>query len=51
MTANQKSRPGSYDKDRWLSVIKVAAYLGVKQDIVYKWLSRKAMPAHKVGRL
>ena len=24
---------------------------GVKQDSVYKWIVRKDMPAHKVGRL
>jgi excisionase family DNA binding protein len=38
-------------KDRWLSVKEIAAYLGVKQDSVYKWIVRKDMPAHKVGRL
>ena len=37
--------------DRWLSVEEIAAYLGVKRDTVYKWLTRKSMPAHKVGRL
>ena len=37
--------------DRWLSVDEIAAYLGVKRDTVYKWISRKQMPAHKVGRL
>lgn len=38
-------------EDRWLSVEEIAAYLGVKRDTVYKWIERKAMPAHKVGRL
>ena len=37
--------------DRWLSVEEIAAHLGVKRDTVYKWIERKAMPAHKVGRL
>lgn len=37
--------------DRWLSVDEIAAYLGVKRDTVYKWIGRKKMPAHKVGRL
>ena len=37
--------------DRWLSVEEIAAYLGVKRDTVYKWITRKNMPAHKVGRL
>ena len=37
--------------DRWLSVDEVAAYLGIKRDTVYKWIERRKMPAHKVGRL
>ncbi len=36
---------------RWLSVAEIATYLGIKQDTVYKWLERKNMPAHKIGRL
>lgn len=38
-------------EDRWLSVDEIAVYLGVKRDTVYKWIDRKQMPAHKVGRL
>ena len=38
-------------ENRWLSVDDVAAYLGVKRDTIYKWIERKSMPAHKVGRL
>lgn len=37
--------------DRWLSVSEIAAYLGIKQDTVYKWIARGGIPAHKVGRL
>lgn len=37
--------------ERWLSVDEIAAYLGVKRDTIYKWIDRKNMPAHKVGRL
>jgi len=37
--------------DRWFSVDEIAAYLGIKRDTVYKWIDRKNMPAHKVGRL
>lgn len=37
--------------DRWLSVGEIAAYLGVKQDTIYKWIDRKSMPAIKLGRL
>ena len=38
-------------EDRWLSVEEIAAYLGIKRDTVYKWITRRGMPAHKVGRL
>ena len=37
--------------DRWLSVAEIAEYLGIKAETVYKWIQRKDMPAHKVGRL
>lgn len=37
--------------DRWFSVDEIAAYLGIKRDTVYKWISEKGMPAHRVGRL
>lgn len=38
-------------EDRWFSVDEIANYLGVKRDTVYKWIVRKSMPAHKLGRL
>ncbi len=37
--------------ERWLSVDEIAAHLGVNPDTIYKWISRKRMPAHKVGKL
>lgn len=39
------------EQERWLSVVQVAAHLGVNRDTIYKWIERKKMPAHKVGRL
>lgn len=38
-------------EDRWFSVDEIAEYLGIKRDTVYKWIGRKRMPAHKLGRL
>ncbi len=38
-------------EDRWLSVDEISAYLGIKRDTVYKWISEKQMPAHRMGRL
>ncbi len=38
-------------EDRWLSVDEIAIYLGIKRDTVYKWLEKKDLPGHKIGRL
>ena len=38
-------------EDRWLSVENIAAYLGIKRDTVYRWISERNMPGHKIGRL
>ena len=37
--------------DKWLSVDEIADYLGVKRDTLYKWITRRQLPGHKVGRL
>ena len=37
--------------DRWLSVEEIAAHLGVSKDTIYAWITKKHMPAHRVGRL
>jgi excisionase family DNA binding protein len=37
--------------ERWLSVDEIAAHLGVNPDTIYKWITRRQMPAHKVGKL
>jgi excisionase family DNA binding protein len=39
------------NSEQWVSVDEVAKHLKVKPDTVYKWLERKNIPAHKVGRL
>ena len=38
-------------EDRWLSVDEIAAYLGIKRDTVYRWISERNMPGHKISRL
>ncbi len=38
-------------QERWLTVAEIAAHLGVNRDTIYKWIERKKMPGHKVGRL
>lgn len=37
--------------EQWVSVEQIAHHLSVKAFTIYKWLERKDMPAHKVGRL
>lgn len=37
--------------EQWISVVQIAQHLNVKAFTIYKWLERKQMPAHKVGRL
>lgn len=37
--------------DRWMSVEEIAGYLGVSKDTIYGWITKREMPAHKVGRL
>ena len=37
--------------DRYLSVAEICTYPGAKRDTVYKWISEKKLPAHRVGKL
>lgn len=38
-------------EDRWLSVDEIAVYLGVARDSIYRWIERRGLPAHRVGKL
>jgi len=38
-------------QERWLSVEEIAVHLGVNRDTIYKWIDRRRMPAHKLGKL
>ena len=35
----------------WVSVDQIAEHLGVTRDSIYRWIDRKNLPAHRVGRL
>lgn len=35
----------------WVSVEQLAEHLGVTRDSIYRWIDRKALPAHRIGRL
>lgn len=39
------------EPERWLSVDEISSHLGVSKETIYKWLEKKKIPAHKVGRL
>lgn len=38
-------------EDRWLSVDEISKHLGVSNDTVYRWIDKRTMPAHRMGRL
>jgi excisionase family DNA binding protein len=42
-------QPESY-REPWLSVDHIATHLGISKETVYRWLERKRIPAHKIGR-
>ena len=35
----------------WVSVDQIAEHLGVTRDSIYRWIDRKGLPAHRLGRL
>jgi excisionase family DNA binding protein len=35
----------------WVSVDQIAEHLGVTRDSIYRWISRRGLPVHRVGRL
>ena len=38
-------------EDRWLGVEELAQYLGVSRDTIYVWLTKGAVPGHRIGKL
>ena len=35
----------------WASVDEIARHLGVAKDSIYRWIDRRNLPAHRIGRL
>lgn len=35
----------------WISVDDIARHLGVAKDSIYRWIERRRLPAHRIGRL
>lgn len=36
--------------ERWVSIKEIAEYLGVSRDTILNWITKKGMPATKIGR-
>lgn len=37
--------------EKWSSLEEVAEHIGVSKDTIYRWISKKQLPAKKIGRL
>ena len=37
-------------EERWLTVDDICQYLSVSKETVYKWIEKRNMPGHRVGR-
>lgn len=35
----------------WVSMEEIALHLGVSQDTIHRWIRKREMPAHQIGRL
>ena len=35
----------------WFSVEEIARHLGISKETIYRWLERKIIPAHRMGKL
>jgi excisionase family DNA binding protein len=42
---------GKQMTEPWTSVDDVARHLGVAKDSIYRWIDRRGLPAHRIGRL
>jgi len=40
-----------YTFEKWSALDEIADHLGVSKDTVYRWITNKQMPAHKIGKL
>lgn len=38
------------EPERWLSVEEIAQHLGLSKETIYRWLEKRKIPSHRVGR-
>ncbi|MEI7993259.1 MAG: helix-turn-helix domain-containing protein [Methylococcaceae bacterium] len=36
--------------DKWLTVDEICNYMNVSNETIYKWIEKRNMPGHRVGR-
>jgi len=36
--------------ERWYSVDEIAAHLGIGRETVYRWIEKRELPAHRLGK-
>ena len=36
--------------ERWYSVDEVATHLGIVRETVYRWIEKRELPAHRIGK-
>ena len=39
------------ESERWLSVDEIAEHLGISRETIYRWLEKRKVPAHRLGKL
>lgn len=39
------------DAERWLSVDEISEHIGLSKETVYRWIEKKKIPAHRIGKL
>lgn len=39
------------EAERWLSVDEISEHIGLSKETVYRWIEKKRIPAHRIGKL
>lgn len=48
---NQLNETNTYGIEPWFSVDEIAKHLGVSKETIYRWLEKRQIPAHRLGKL
>lgn len=51
LISSPKITYGNEMTEPWTSVDDIARHLGVAKDSIYRWIDRRRLPAHRIGRL